>query len=166
MEGLREVSVRSAGGDGGGVLGYRGSQSLGGGRCPPGLERHGGRGVDWCRQLSCVCFGAGHWAKGGTTSRRRRRRAWFRVCTSPRNKGCGKRQMIIHMWRRWKYSTFPVDESKRAGSVLALFFFWLLTRCNRQRRGASRRCNQRHSSSIMACARDCSMHFSAKLSSN
>lgn len=31
--------------------------------------------------------------------------------------------MIIHMWRRWKYSTFPVDESKRAGSVLVLFFF-------------------------------------------
>lgn len=30
--------------------------------------------------------------------------------------------MIIHMWRRWKYSTFPVDESKRAGSVLVLFF--------------------------------------------
>lgn len=32
--------------------------------------------------------------------------------------------MIIHMWRRWKYSTFPVDESKRAGSVLVLFFFF------------------------------------------
>lgn len=58
MEGLGEVSIRSAGGDGGGVLGYWGSQSLRGRRCPPGLERHGGRGVDWCRQLSCVCFGA------------------------------------------------------------------------------------------------------------
>lgn len=58
MEGLREVSVCSAG-DGGGVLGYWGSQSFWGGRCPPGLERHGGRVVDWCRQLSCVYLGQG-----------------------------------------------------------------------------------------------------------
>lgn len=30
--------------------------------------------------------------------------------------------MMVHMWRRWRYSTFPVDESKRTVSGLVLFF--------------------------------------------
>lgn len=30
--------------------------------------------------------------------------------------------MTLHMWRRWKHSTFPVDESKRTVSGLVFFF--------------------------------------------
>lgn len=70
--------------------------------------------------------------------------------------------MMVHMWRRWRYSTFPVDESKRTVSGLVLFFLVAVqeaTRGNRQRRSASRRCIQRHSSAIIACARDSPMHF-------
>lgn len=30
--------------------------------------------------------------------------------------------MMVHMWRRWRYSPFPVDESKRTVNGLVLFF--------------------------------------------
>lgn len=32
--------------------------------------------------------------------------------------------MIVHMWRRWKYSTFPVDESKRTVTGVDWSFFF------------------------------------------
>lgn len=116
---------------------------------------------------SCRVFVLEHWAKGRTT-----KPATATACLVQRMQECKEQRIQVsdgsHV-EALEIQHVPSGREQTDGEWLGPFLLVAVqeaTRCNRQRRSASRRCIQRHSSAIIACARDSSMHFSAKLSSN